>query len=95
MLTTKELEQMRKDLQGIDKQLLKLLESRVKTSVKIQAAKESSNLPIIDSKQEEKILTNLTSQTTLNSIQVSKVFKNIIELSKSEYQKEKEKGRKN
>ncbi len=90
MITTTELEQMRKDLHDIDNKLLKILETRVNASVKIQGAKESSNFQAIDSEQEKNIITNLISQTSLDSSQVTKIFRKIIDLSKAEFQKEKD-----
>lgn len=87
MATVTKLEEMRKDLAEIDAKILALIETRVNASKEIQANKKATNLSITDLGQEEKVLNKIIQTTKLNPNQISKIFKNLIDLSKEEFQK--------
>ena len=53
------MQQIRKQIDGIDKELIKLLSKRMKLAIKLGKFKKKEGLPILDKKREEEMLKKL------------------------------------
>lgn len=75
------LEQLRDEIDSLDRSLIKLLNNRAKVSLKILQEKQKSALPIYDSQREEQVLKKVMRENNgpLSADQVSSIFKIIIE----------------
>ena len=93
MNTKNKIQQIRGELRVIDDKIIKLLERRVKKSIKVQKVKYQAGLTVIDEKQEQNIFDYVTSKSSLSSKELELVFKSILYLSKKEFQLQQKQGR--
>ena len=79
------LEDSRKEIDGIDKQLISLLSRRQDAAVKIGQVKKELGLTILDPTREQEVIRRLTSESSenLSSEAIRHVFKEIISASRS------------
>jgi len=75
------MKQLRKEIDKIDSQIVKLLDKRIKLSKQIGEYKKKNNLKITDSKREKEVLKNVKKKSK-NSAFVLKLYKLIIRESK-------------
>ncbi len=82
------IEELRKDINEINTQMLDLFIKRMQVSKEVAIYKQANNLPILDRKREEDILQNVVDKTPddLKS-HALEYFKKLMELSR-EYQSE-------
>ena len=74
------LEQLRKDINDLDQQLMELLNRRFDISLAVGALKEQQNLPVYDETREQLIFDKTASFS--HSPQLKEVYKTIMEQSK-------------
>lgn len=82
--------QLRKQIDGIDKEIFAPLVKRIKIARNIAKYKRVHNLKITDKNRERKIIITMkkmAKQNKLNPELVKEVFKNIIKLTKKEMRK--------
>ncbi len=78
------LEELRKDIDAIDDQIVKLVESRMDIAAKVAAYKKENNLPVLNSARERQILSDIAGKTrpeTKNYMRV--LYSLMFELSRS------------
>ena len=75
------LEQLRDEIDTLDKSIIKLVNDRAKVSLKILQEKQKSALPIYDPQREEQILQRAIQENNgpLSADQIKSIFKIIIE----------------
>ena len=78
------IEVLRREIDGIDKGILELLEERVKAAKKIGEIKREKGMEIEDVDREGEILNNILNSTNLNREFVEDLFRRIIEHCKNE-----------
>ncbi|MBU4201752.1 MAG: chorismate mutase [Candidatus Altiarchaeales archaeon] len=78
------IEVLRREIDGIDKGILELLEERVKAAKKIGEIKREKGMEIEDVDREGEILDNILNSTNLNREFVGDLFRKIIEYCKNE-----------
>lgn len=78
------IELLRREIDGIDKGILELLQERVKAARKIGDIKRDKGMEIEDVEREEKILNNILNSTDLSKEFVEDLFRKIIEHCKNE-----------
>jgi len=78
------IEVLRREIDGIDKGILELLEERVKAAKKIGEIKRGEGMEIEDVEREERILDNILNSTNLDKEFVEDLFRKIIEYCKNE-----------
>ncbi len=82
------IEELRKDINEVNKEILDLFIKRMEISKDIAIYKMENNIPILDRKREEEVLQNVVDNTPDDLKHYSlDLFKKIMELSK-EYQNE-------
>lgn len=79
-----ELENLRRGIDEIDKEIIDLIENRVEIAKKTGEVKRERGLGITDSKREESVLENVSNRTELDKEFIKKLFKSIIEYCKNE-----------
>lgn len=82
------LEELRLQINGIDKSLAELFEKRMKLAKEIGEYKKENNLPILDEKREEEVILRNLSYIKTNELKeyYEKFIKEVMSLSK-DYQK--------
>ncbi|MBT4445634.1 chorismate mutase [archaeon] len=85
MNNKEKVQQMRTELQVIDRKLLSLIEKRVKKSIKIQDLKQRTNLPLVDLNQERATINFVKENSSLISAEIVTHFTSVIDLSKKEF----------
>ncbi|MEA3254776.1 MAG: chorismate mutase [Candidatus Altiarchaeota archaeon] len=80
----KELKNLRREIDEIDKEIIDLIENRVEIAKKTGEVKRERGLGITDSKREESVLENVSSRTELDKEFMKKLFKSIIDYCKNE-----------
>jgi chorismate mutase len=83
----KELKNIRKEIDALDKGILALVEKRVEIARKIGALKENKGLQISDPIREKEVLDNVSKATKLDKSFVKNLFSSIIEYCKDAEQK--------
>jgi len=78
------IEVLRREIDGIDKGILELLEERVKAAKKIGEIKREGGMEIEDLEREGEILDNILNSTNLNKEFIEDFFRKIIEYCKNE-----------
>lgn len=88
-METEKLNQLRKEIDTIDSQLLKLFEQRMKVVENVALFKKEHNIPILNNSREDAILEKISKEIKKADLlpYAEAYFKNLMELSK-EYQKE-------
>jgi len=81
-MTNLELEELREKVTGVDNEILELLEERIELAKEIAETKIENNLPIEDTKREEKIINQRKLHTSLDGDFVESIMKVIIKESK-------------
>lgn len=79
------MKQIRQQIDGIDKEIIKLLSKRMKLAVKLGKFKKKEGLPVLDKKREEEMLKKLQKQAKklgLDPKSVSKLYKEILKESR-------------
>ena len=79
------MQQTRKQIDSIDKELIKLLSKRMKLAIKLGKFKKKEDLPVLDKKREEKMLKKLEKQAKkqgLNTKSINKLYKEIFKESR-------------
>ncbi|MBI2659643.1 chorismate mutase [Candidatus Woesearchaeota archaeon] len=77
-----ELDHYRKRIDGIDKKIAKLLNSRFLIAGKISSFKKSSKIMVTDKKRELKVLSNIKKYSKSHQKFLTVIFKKIIACSK-------------
>lgn len=80
-----ELEEYRKEIDSIDKELIELFEKRMNIAIKVGEYKRQNNLPIFNGKREEEVIEkNMRNLNNSNYSDITRrFFENIMELSRS------------
>lgn len=80
-----ELEEYRKEIDSIDKELIELFEKRMNIAIKVGEYKRQNNLPIFNGKREEEVIEkNVRNLNNSNYSDITRrFFENIMELSRS------------
>ncbi len=78
------IELLRREIDGIDRGILKLLEERVKVARKIGGIKRKEDMEIEDVEREEEILRGILDSTDLDRGFIEELFKKIIGYCKNE-----------
>jgi len=79
------MQQTRKQIDGIDKKLIKLLSKRMKLAIKLGKFKKKESLPVLDKKREEKMLKKLEKQAKKQGLDtkfINKLYKEIFKESR-------------
>ncbi|MFX1294384.1 MAG: prephenate dehydratase [Promethearchaeota archaeon] len=80
----KKIEELRKEISKIDKNIVQLLDSRTALAKKIGQIKNQLEIPIIDLEREKKILDEITKKVDhLTKKQLHTIYKNIIAISRA------------
>ena len=79
-----ELENLRRGIDEIDKEIVYLIGCRVEIARKISEVKRRKGLGITDLKREESVLENVSRCTELNKEFMKKLFKSIIDYCRNE-----------
>ncbi len=82
-----ELKKLRKEIDAIDREILALVEKRVKIAGKIGAFKKKTGLAVSDPAREKEVLDNVVSSTGLDRSFAKALFSSIIDYCKHEEQK--------
>ncbi len=79
-----DLEPLRRDIDGVDQQILKLLHARVRLVIQVGRYKRQRNLPIYDPLRERQVLERLSeaAQSPLDRDTVRRIFERIIDESR-------------
>lgn len=79
-----ELELLRKEIDGIDEQLVKLFEERMELAVKIAAVKRQKAMQVLDSKREEEVIKKAIDRLKNKELseELELFFRNLMDLSK-------------
>ncbi len=79
-MNTKTLEDLRKEIDAIDQQILEILVKRIDIVKQIGELKNIYNMPVIDEKRREKLLESITQRAKLFNLSeefIKKLFKEI------------------
>ena len=81
-----DLEQLRAELDGIDRELVRLFEERMKIARGVAAYKIANGLPVLDSGREERVLASREALVTDPALSgaVRELFTEIMRLSRAE-----------
>ena len=74
------MKEIRKQIDGIDKEIIKLLSKRMKLAIKLGKFKKKEGLPILDKKREQEMLKKLEKQAKkvgLDPKSIGKLYKEI------------------
>lgn len=82
-----ELENLREEIDSIDKEIVSLIERRVEVAKKIGVIKRKKGLAVSDPAREKQVLKNASSETGLDKGFVKNLFKSIMEYCKNEEQR--------
>lgn len=78
------LEELRKQIDGIDEELVKIFEKRMKTAAEIADVKRKENIPVLNTAREREIIANLTEKTDKDiSVYVRILYSLLFEMSRS------------
>ena len=85
------LQELRREIDKLDVQLITLLNKRVQLSLQIWREKMQSNLPIHDQQREQRVIENVIKQNNgpLTPEQVKSIFQNIIDSCRTTQQNQK------
>ena len=85
------LQELRREIDKLDVQLITLLNQRVQLSLQIWREKMQSNLPIHDQQREQRVIENVIKQNNgpLTPEQVKSIFQNIIDSCRTTQQNQK------
>ncbi|SHI75546.1 chorismate mutase [Lutispora thermophila] len=80
----KELELLRKEIDDIDEQLVRLFEKRMELAVKIGAIKKKMDMAVLDSRREEEVIEKAIDRLKDKKLseELELFFRNIMDLSK-------------
>lgn len=76
------LEQIRKDIDAIDRELVPLLQRRMTCSIKVAETKRAENIPVLDASREEAILDKVRSMDELYGNYTADIYRAIMDVSK-------------
>lgn len=78
------LEELRKQIDGIDEELVKIFEKRMKTAAEIADVKRKENIPVLNTAREREIIANLTEKTDKDiSVYIRILYSLLFEMSRS------------
>ena len=80
--------ELRKQIDVLDAQMLKVLEERVSIVQKVRKIKEQEEIPYTDLTREEEIISNAQKGSSLSEESVETILRHILQISKQESQKE-------
>ena len=81
------IDRLRKEIDRVDSQILKLIAKRMKAAKKIGIFKKKNNMKIVDLKREKELLSKISSKAKrlrLNNIFTTNLFKTIIKESRKQ-----------
>jgi len=83
-MNLKELELLRKEIDDIDEQLVRLFEKRMELAVKIGAIKKKMDMAVLDSRREEEVIEKAIDRLKDKKLseELELFFRNIMDLSK-------------
>lgn len=82
-----ELAKLRKEIDGVDKEIIRLIEERVELAKEIGSLKRNIGLPVADPKRENEVLANVTENTKLDKKFIRRIYKSIMDYCKDEEQR--------
>ncbi|KPN83326.1 Shikimate dehydrogenase [Apilactobacillus kunkeei] len=77
------MQEIRKQITDIDNEIIKLLEQRFELCKKVGEIKRANNLPILDEKREQEVLSGIESTATKYGEEIKTVFEEIMQQAKN------------
>ncbi len=77
------LEEYRKEIDALDKEIIKLLNQRIECVKKIGEYKRKNEMPVLDTSREQEIYDKIKMMDIPNTATVSEIYKEIMKITKA------------